>query len=228
MRGNHLRLSSFAERFSTSLARSYSRHSRAWQRGKRWVLIICVLLSVVLILSALLRSSAAEAALEVCEIHTRGEVQAVILRVAGEEIGGEYRDYCSAVYDAEGNVSAVTVDATAVNALSARVVERLERELSHFSVVSELPIGNLLFPTIFSGRGPSLEFHSTAYAAVNGDVKSTLADAGINQTLHTLELEITVDLSVVCMGCEREMQVVSTLPLAEALIVGGIPGGMIV
>lgn len=204
------------------------RHSRAWRKGKKWALILCVLLTVSLIASVILRSTAAETALSVCGIHTRGEVQALILRAAGDEIGGEYRDYCSVVYSTDGSVSAVSLDAAAVNALSARMVERLERELSRFSVTSELPLGDLIFPTLFSGRGPALKVHSTVYAAVSGEVKSYLTDAGINQTLHTLELEITVDLSVVCMGREEEMQVISTLPLAEALIVGGTPGGLIV
>lgn len=192
------------------------------------VLCLLALAAAVIVTVSLLRARAAPAALSVSSIHTRGEVQALILRVAGEEIGGEYRDYCSAVYDADGSVSSVSVDAAAVNAVSARMVERLERELSRFSVTSELPLGDLILPTLFSGRGPSLKVDSTVYAAVSGEVKSTLTDAGINQTLHRLELEVTVELSVVCMGREESLEVISTLPLAEALVVGGIPGGMIV
>lgn len=228
MKGSYLRLSSFSEHISSLIAQSRSRHSRAWRRGQKWVFGIAILLIVSLISAAVLRSSAAEAAVSVCSIHTRGEVQALILRVAGEEIGGDYHDFCTAVYSADGSVSAVSVDASAVNALSARMVARLERELSRFSVTSELPMGDLILPTLFSGRGPALKVHSTVYAAVSGEVKSTLVDAGINQTLHSLELEVKVDLSVVCMGREEPLEVVATLPLAEALVVGSTPGGLIV
>lgn len=228
MKANYSYLSSFLERISSWAARSRSRHHSAWRRGKIWLLILLVLLTVVLIVNALLRSSAAETALSVCTIHTRGEVQALILRVAGEEIGGDYRDYCRSVYAADGSVSSVMVDASSVNALAARIVERLERELSRFSVTSELPLGDLVLPTLFSGRGPSLKIHSTAYAAVSGEAKSSLTDAGINQTLHSLELEVKVNLTVVCMGKEEAIEVVSLLPLAEALVVGSTPGGLVV
>lgn len=192
------------------------------------MLIGAIVLLIALVLGGVLRSSAAPAALSVCGIHTKGEVQALILRIAGEEIGGDYRDYCRAVYSADGSVSAVSVDAAAVNAVSARMVERLEQALSRFSVTSELPLGDLILPTYFSGRGPALKVDSTVYAAVSGEVKSALTDAGINQTLHSLELEIKVNLSVICMGEEEKFEVVSILPLAEALIVGGTPGGMVV
>lgn len=228
MKVNYSYLSSFLERISTWAAGNRSKHYRAWRKGKLWLFGAIILLAAVLILNALLRSSAADTALSVCTIHTKGEVQALILRVAGEEIGGDYRDYCTSVYNAEGFVSSVEIDASAVNALAARVVERLERELGHFSVTSELPLGDLILPTLFSGRGPSLKIRSTVYAAVNGEAKSTLTDAGINQTLHSLELEVNVNLSVVCMGKEEAIEVVSLLPLAEALVVGATPGGMIV
>lgn len=228
MRGKRLFSLSLGEWLSSIRGRCPSRYGRASIRSKRAMLLIALLLTIGLVLGGILRSCAAPAALSVCGIHTQGEVQALILRVAGEEIGGAYRDYCREVYSADGNVSSVSLDASAVNTVSARVVERLERELSRFSVTSELPIGDIILPTFFSGRGPALKIHSTVYAAVSGEVKSELVDAGINQTLHTLELEIRVDLSVICMGKEESLEVVSLLPLAEALVVGGTPGGLIV
>lgn len=228
MKANYARLSSFSGWFSSYLSGWRSKNSRAWRRGKKWAVVLALLVIISAISVGAVRLSASDTALSVCVIHTRGEVQALILRVAGEEIGGDYHDYCTSVYNADGLVSSVEVDSSAVNAISAQVVERLERELSHFSVISELPLGDLILPTFFSGRGPSLKIHSTAYASVSGEVKSTLTDAGINQTLHSLDLEITVDLSVVCMGKEEPLEVIVILPLAEALIVGGIPGGMIV
>lgn len=228
MRGSGALLSTFSERFCMWMGRMRSRNSRTYRRFRRTAALLAVFIAVSLLGGWLLRSGAADTALSVCVIHTQGEVQALILRVAGEEMSGDYRDYCSAVYSADGSVSSVSLDASAVNALSARVVERLERELSRFSVTSELPIGDLILPTFFSGRGPSLKVHSTVYAAVNGEVKSRLSDAGINQTLHSLELEVRVDLSVVCMGREEALEVTSLLPLAEALVVGSTPGGLIV
>lgn len=228
MRGSYAALSSFSERYRSWLGRIRSRNSRACRHTGRVLLILLGSLAIVLLAGGILRSSAAPAALSVSGIYTKGEVQAMVLRIAGEEIGGDYRDYCTAVYSADGSVSSVSVDAAAVNAVSARMVERLERELTHFSVTSELPLGDLILPTYFSGRGPSLKIHSTVYGAVSGEVKSALSDAGINQTLHSLELEIKVNLSVVCMGQEEALEVVCLLPLAEALVVGGIPGGMIV
>lgn len=226
MKAGYTPLTRFLGRFRSWWTRVRSKG--AYRKGGRLLITVAVMLSVILILSVILRARAAPAALSVCAIRTKGDVHALILKAAGEMIGGDYRDYCTVVYTAEGLVSSVSVDAAAVNALTARLFERLEGELSRFSVTAELPLGDLIFPTLFSGRGPSLKVHSTVYGAVSGEVKSTLTDAGINQTLHTLELEVTVSLTVVCMGEEEALEVVTLLPLAEALIVGDIPGGMIV
>ncbi len=228
MKGNYASLSDFSERLRSWLGHLTVGKGRAYRRGRRAAVILLIVLLICAILGGIVRAAAAPTALSVCGIHTKGEVQALILRVAGEEIGGEYRDYCTSVYSADGSVSSVSVDATAVNAVTARVVERLEEELSRFSVTSELPLGDLILPTFFSGRGPALRVHSTVYAAVSGEVRSSLADAGINQTLHTLKLEIKVNLTVVCMGKEEAFEVTSLLPLAEALVVGSTPGGLMV
>ncbi len=204
------------------------RHPQNRRTVRIGIMFLVLLFTGILIGNGLLRARAAPAALQISGIRTRGEVQSLILQIAGEEIGGNYRDYCRAVYNADGSVSAVSVDASAVNDVSARVVERLESEFNRFGVTSELPVGDLILSTFFSGRGPLLNVHSTVYGAVSGEIKSTLTDAGINQTLHKLELEIRVSLTVVCMGKEERFEVVSLLPLAEALVVGGTPGGLII
>jgi hypothetical protein len=52
---------------------------------------------------------------------------------------------------------------------------------------------------------------------------SYFSEAGINQILHQLTMNVTVDVSILVLGNTRSLSVSSQVVVAETIIVGQVP-----
>jgi hypothetical protein len=68
-----------------------------------------------------------------------------------------------------------------------------------------------------------VEFKIIPSGFVNSQLVHRFDTAGINQTRHQIVLEITANISAVLPGYSTASQVVSSLILAETVIVGASP-----
>ncbi len=55
------------------------------------------------------------------------------------------------------------------------------------------------------------------------DCLSSLTSAGINQTLHTVSLEVTASVEIVLPSGPRDVSTVTDVLLCESVIVGKVP-----
>ena len=58
---------------------------------------------------------------------------------------------------------------------------------------------------------------------VNVSTRHEFISQGINQTLHTIYLDITVDIEVLLPLKNRVEKVDATIPIGQTLIVGSVP-----
>ena len=86
-----------------------------------------------------------------------------------------------------------------------------------------IPIGSLMLPEVFSGRGYKIPVHILSIRNSDGDFESNFVEAGINQTLHQLIMNIRVDVSVLVLGKNESFAVSSQVVVAETIIVGQVP-----
>jgi len=91
-----------------------------------------------------------------------------------------------------------------------------------------VPLGAITGSRIFSGWGPDINFRAAAEAAASVRVEDSFLSAGINQTLHSVYLHISVDLQVIAPLSRDSITVDSTVLLAEAVIVGYTPDTYVV
>ncbi len=61
------------------------------------------------------------------------------------------------------------------------------------------------------------------YGNLDTDLKSEFAQAGINQTLHKIYLEVKCNVIILTPFETMEEQIVNQVLLAEGLIVGDVP-----
>ena len=83
--------------------------------------------------------------------------------------------------------------------------------------------GSLVFPELLSGRGPGIPVQIIAIRNSDGSFESHFSQAGINQTLHQITMEVLVDVSVLVLGRTEEFTVSSQVIVAETIIVGDVP-----
>ena len=58
---------------------------------------------------------------------------------------------------------------------------------------------------------------------IHVDFETQFMEAGINQTIHTINLVISVDIEILLPFAYSVMTVESEMPIAQTLIVGTVP-----
>ncbi|MBQ8383328.1 MAG: sporulation protein YunB [Clostridia bacterium] len=202
-------------------------HSRGKRRFLR--IAVCFLLLGSLLTMLGLRAKAAPLALPIFESIAESRVQKLVRETAEElSASGAYGQFCVLRYAADGSVQGLEVNSGEVRRFAADLSAALERELSGMRLSCKIRSGDLLLPRLFSGKGFYLTVTGSLYGGASADTVSTLKEGGLNQTLHRLELEVTVPLTLTVLGREEQITVTSRILIGEAVIVGAIPGGVVV
>jgi sporulation protein YunB len=150
-----------------------------------------------------------------------------INRVIQSQIRSGLLDYDALVTmekDAEGNVTALITNVSAVNLLQAEITTRIIQEISdNFISELEIPLGTAMDSSLFYGRGPLIPVKLKAVTNVSARFENDFSAAGINQTRHQIRLNVSVQVLVVIPGRELTAPVNTTVVIAETVIVGKVP-----
>ena len=127
--------------------------------------------------------------------------------------------------DAQGRITAIRTNMAEINRLKTEVLRGADEEIMELSV-SEigLPLGGLIFPTLFSGRGPRLPVRVMSVSSSDAVFSSEFEEAGINQTLHKILLDVTVTMTVLTPVGPQSVSTASQMIVAETAIIGTVPG----
>ena len=86
-----------------------------------------------------------------------------------------------------------------------------------------IPIGSLILPELFSGKGVHIPVLIHSIRNSDASFSSNFTEAGINQTLQQLTMEVLVDVTVLVLGQTESFTVTSHVVVAETVIVGQVP-----
>jgi len=126
--------------------------------------------------------------------------------------------------DLEGRITALKTNMTEVNRLKTDILNLINDEILALDTTDiAIPLGSLIFPELFSGRGPGIPIQILSIRNSDGSFKSHFSEAGINQTLQQLTMEVSVDVSVLVLGKTESFTVSSQVVVAETIIVGQVP-----
>lgn len=126
--------------------------------------------------------------------------------------------------DLDGRITALKTNMTEVNRLKTAILNLVNDEILALDTSDiSIPIGSLVFPELLSGRGPGIPVQIIAIRNSDGSFESHFSQAGINQTLHQITMEVLVDVSVLVLGRTEEFTVSSHVVIAETVIVGHVP-----
>ena len=126
--------------------------------------------------------------------------------------------------DTNGYVTAMHANMACINDLRTRILTRIDEKLEDFSFEElSVPIGSVVLPELFSGRGPRLPARVIAVRTSDAAFRNEFLDAGINQTLHRIYFDIHVAVSLMTVDGTQEIGVDSSVLVAETIIVGQVP-----
>lgn len=118
----------------------------------------------------------------------------------------------------------INADTALVNRLIAAVTEGArELLLKSGGVGVTADLGTASGLAILSGRGPKVSARFEPLGSVRAEPVSSLRSSGINQSLFVLELKLTARVLVQLAGKDEEIEVKTTVPIAETVVVGRVP-----
>ncbi len=126
--------------------------------------------------------------------------------------------------DLNGRITALKTNMAEVNRLKTETLNIINDEImAEDSDQLGVALGSLVLPEFFSGKGPSIPVRILAIRNSDANFQSEFTEAGINQTLQQLRMDVIVDVTILVLGQTETFTVSSQMVVAETIIVGDVP-----
>lgn len=197
------------------------------RRRKRGLggLLLILLLAVGLFLLLRLRVTPLMKQLVITQ--AENTMSSLVNRIVNDQIAAGQIDYDRLVYlekDAQGRVTALKTNIGEMNRMKTELLAAMDEGVENISVEEMgIPIGNFFLPELFSGKGFRLPVRILSVSTSDAAFENCFSEAGINQTLHQIRMNIVVNLSVLTPTGTVRTQVLTDVVVAETVIVGSVP-----
>lgn len=191
--------------------------------GMRWLILLVLLLTAAVIA---MEQNLSQTMLDMAFARAYSMAVETINRAVKQAMGQgvTYEELIDAQMDAQGRVSMLRANTMRMNELASQTALLAERELgSAENQVVEIPLGAALGVSFLSGFGPRLEVQILPVGAVHTSFDTEFETAGINQTRHKIFLNLRATVSLIVPTVSQLVEVTSTVPIAESIIVGEVP-----
>ncbi len=124
----------------------------------------------------------------------------------------------------DGKITMITTDAYKFNTLTTSLADGVSEYMTEYvNGGVDVPIGVFTGIRILQGYGEKIKMPLISIHSVKCDVISSFESAGINQTRHTLYLDVTPDVSVVTRVSTKNISDKIRVMLYDNIIVGEVP-----
>ncbi|OEH84422.1 sporulation protein YunB [Desulfuribacillus stibiiarsenatis] len=164
--------------------------------------------------------------ISIAEVRTKKIATEAINDAVSKKIAEEtdYRNLLDIKLDSQGRVSYAQLNFSEVSRIAAETTIRVQNTLNAIEKeVIRIPIGQAFNSTILSQYGPTIPITIVPQGAAYTNVDWRFEEAGINQTLHVVFVEVKADVKIVIPFDTKNTQVVTRIPIAYALYVGNVP-----
>ena len=197
---------------------------KGFQRLLRFIILV-FLLSVLLFL--FFRSRYHETIRSLAETQVRNSTSDLINDAIDRQIETGNVQYDRIVYfekDLNGRITALKTNMSEVNRLKTDILNIINDDILALDTSDiGIPLGSLFLSEFFSGRGPAIPVHIISIRNSEASFSSAFSEAGINQTLQQLTMDISVDVAILVLGKTENFTVSSQVVVAETIIVGQVP-----
>lgn len=126
--------------------------------------------------------------------------------------------------DLNGKITALKTNMSEVNRLKTDILNIINDEILALDTQDiGVPLGSIVFPELLSGRGVQIPVRVMYISNSDAQFVSRFSEAGINQTLHQLIMDVKIDVTVLVLGRTQSFSVASQVVVAETVIVGVVP-----
>lgn len=196
-------------------------------RMRGLVRLFCLFMAAAILLLAIFRTRYHDTIRELAETQVRNATSDLINDAIDRQIETGNIQYDRIVFfekDLNGKITALKTNMSEVNRLKTDTLNLINDEIMALDTSDlGIPIGSLLFPEFFAGRGFQIPVHILSIRNSDAGFESYFTEAGINQTLQQITMNVLVDVSILVLGRAESFTVSSQVVVAETIIVGQVP-----
>ena len=197
------------------------------RRGRRR--LVCILLALFLLAVLLFvhfQRNVTRVLISISEATMRASttiaVNDAVYYTLSDEI--RYEDLVTVTRDSEGEIVAVAANPLKINKIARDTASISQSNLKNLSLNGiPIPLGALTGIEAFAGLGPSIHFRIIPVSSVSCDYSSTFDSVGINQTKHSIYLNVIADISIVMPSRTENFAVTTEILIGESVLVGRVP-----
>ena len=196
------------------------------RRTRRWVCILLALLLLSVLLFIHFQRNVTRVLISISEATMRASttiaVNDAVYYTLSDEI--RYEDLVTVTRDKEGEIVAVAANPLKINKIARDTASISQSNLKNLSLNGiPIPLGALTGIEAFAGLGPSIHFRIIPVSSVSCDYSSTFDSVGINQTKHSIYLNVIADISIVMPSRTENFAVATEILIGESVLVGQVP-----
>ncbi len=136
----------------------------------------------------------------------------------------DYTDLITVSLNDKKEVTTIGTNTIAINKLKADITNAIANELKDSRGEKiRVSLGNLFDSYILDYIGIEFQVKLTDYGFIETDITSSFKSAGINQTLHRINLKIKVDVNINVGTLYQSETVETEILLAETVMLGNVP-----
>ena len=194
---------------------------------RRLIVIFVLLSAVVIAVFMLFRSKYHSVIKTLAQTQVKNATSDLINDAIDHQIGSGNIQYDRMVYfekDLNGRITALKTNMSEVNRLKTDLLNLINDEIlamdtDHLGI----PLGSFILPEIFAGKGPAIPVQILTIRNSEANFFSEFSQAGINQTLQKINMQVSVDVAVLVLGKVDDFTISSQVVVAETIIVGQVP-----
>lgn len=212
--------------YSHFTAKTFEKQHKIKRRKRKALLIGLILLAVFIFLFIRFQRNVTRVLISISQATMRASTTVAVNDAVYYTLSDElrYSDLVSIERDSAGNILAVAANPLKINKIARDTASISQSNLKNLSLNGiPVPLGALTGIEAFAGLGPSIQFRIIPVSSVSCDFTSTFESVGINQTKHSIFLNVVADISIVMPSHTENFAVITEILVGESVIVGSVP-----
>lgn len=159
------------------------------------------------------------------------KIRSVATRAVSEVVGGvlsqegvSYNKLVNISYSTNNKIELIEIDTVEVNVLVRKITEGVQDSFDKLGKEGiDIALGTFTGIPFLYGIGPNIDVQLVPVGTVSTKINSKFITAGINQTLHQLNFEITTGIGMVLPAKTQNFNTMLEVLICESVLVGDVP-----
>ncbi len=210
---------------SNFYALPYYKKKKRRKKWRLWVILATIFIAVGLLLVPFQRN-VTRVLVAISEATMRASTTVAVNDAVFYTLSDEmrYDDLVTVLRNEEGDIVSFSANPLKINKIARDTASISQSNLKNLSLNGiPIPLGALTGIEALAGLGPSIHFRIIPVSSVSCGFSSVFDSVGINQTKHSIYLNVVADISIVMPSKTKNFAVTTQILVGESVIVGKVP-----